>query len=281
MKALASKTARALGCAVFLAVAVPALSQPPEGGAPGTAEAAAQENLAGWWVSYVNEDWRWRMVTAPKDDLSSVPLNDAGVRAADTWDWKKDQAAGLQCKAYGAAAIMRMPTRLHITWEDANSLSVQTDTGMQSRRLQFGGKAYVPNSPRTLQGVSVARWEPTAVAASGLAITSIPPAPPSYSMQVVTTGMQAGYLRTNGVPYSENAVLTEYYDTFTYKHQNWLLVTSIVDDPQYLLQPFITTTQFKREADGSRWHPRPCEIIAPTRLYRPVPPSGYLPPGTH
>jgi hypothetical protein len=261
---------------------MPALCQPSDSPAPaGSAQAAANEDLTGWWVSYVNEDWRWRMVTAPKDDLASVPLNDAGVRAADTWDWKKDQAAGQQCKAYGAAALMRMPTRLHISWEDGNTLKIETDAGRQVRRLLFGGRTYGAGNPHTLQGVSVARWEPTGVPASGLAITTIPPGPPSYSLEAVTTGMSAGYLRTNGVPYSEDAVLTEYYDIFSYKHQGWLLVTSQVDDPRYLLQPFITTSQFKREADGSRWHPRPCEIIPPTRAYRPLPPSGYLPPGTH
>lgn len=272
-----------IGTTLSLAIGIPGLAQtPPAGQAPtGTAQALAHEDVTGWWVSYVNEDWRWRMVTAPKDDLASVPLNDAGVRAADHWDWRADLAAGQQCKAYGAAALMRMPTRLHITWEDGDTLKLETDTGQQIRHLRFASTSYVEGSTRTLQGVSVARWESTAVPASGLAITTVPMAPTSYSLQVITRGMLAGYLRTNGVPYSENAVLTEYYDTFTYRHQNWLLVTSIVDDPQYLLQPFITTTQFKREQDGSHWHPRPCEIQPPTRAYRPLPPSGYLPPGTH
>jgi hypothetical protein len=124
--------------------------------------------------------------------------------------------------------------------------------------------------------VSVAEWESTAVQASGLAILAIPKPPPSYAMKVVTTGMRAGYLRTNGVPYSDNAVLTEYFDTLTHTNgQEWLVVTTVVDDPVYLQQPFITTTHFKREADGSKWRPTPCEIVPPTRGPRPVPPTGY------
>lgn len=88
--------------------------------------------------------------------------------------------------------------------------------------------------------------------------------------------MREGYLRSNGVPYSASAVLTEYFDTFTHTNgQEWLVVTSVVEDPVYLLQAFVTTSHFKRERDGSRWRPTPCEIVPPTRGPRPVPPTGY------
>lgn len=251
-------------------------AQPSEGR---SAKAAANIDLTGDWVSFVTEDWRFRMVTPPKGDYTSVPLNAAGLKVADTWDWQKDQAAGLQCKAYGAAALMRVPGRLHITWQDDNTLKVETDAGMQVRLFQFGAKpAVASRGAKTWQGVSVAEWEHTGVQASGLAILTIPPAPPSYALRVVTTGMRGGYLRQNGVPYSDTAVLTEHYDTLTHANgQEWLVITSIVDDPQYLQQPFITTTHFKREPDGSRWRPTPCEIVPPTRGPRPLPPTGYPP----
>jgi hypothetical protein len=156
-------------------------------------------------------------------------------------------------------------------------LKIETDAGTQVRQLSFGPRTVAANRPvRTWQGVSAAEWENTAVPASGLAILAIPAAPPSYAMKVVTTGLRAGYLRTNGVPYSENTVVTEYYDTLTHTNgQEWLVITTVVDDPTYLQQPFITTTHFKREADGARWRPTPCEIVPPTRGPRPVPPTGY------
>ena len=248
----------------------------PPATVPASARAAANIDLTGYWVSYVTEDWRFRMVTPPKGDYTSVPLNKEGLRLADTWDWQKDQAAGLQCKAYGAASVMRMPTRLHITWQNDNAMKVETDAGTQVRLFTFGRTATRKATPRTWQGVSTAQWEDTFVPASGLAILAIPTAPPSYAMKVVTTGLRAGYLRTNGVPYSENAIVTEYYDTLTHSNgQEWLIVTTVVDDPAYLQQPFVTTTHFKREADGSRWRPTPCEIVPPTRGPRPVPPTGY------
>src|SRR5882724_11050660 len=92
---------------------------------PPTPRAAAPIDLTGYWVSIVNEEWRWRMVTPPKGDYASVPLNDEGRRVADTWTPAMDG----RCDAYGAAALMRLPTRVHITWQDAATLKVETDAG--------------------------------------------------------------------------------------------------------------------------------------------------------
>ena len=84
---------------------------------PPAPRAAAPIDLTGYWVSVVTEDWRWRMVTPPKGDYASIPINAEAKKVADAWDAAKD-AAGDQCKAYGAPGLMRLPTRLHITWQD-------------------------------------------------------------------------------------------------------------------------------------------------------------------
>jgi hypothetical protein len=86
-----------------------------------------------------------------------------------------------------------------------------------------------------------------------------PVRPTGGSLQVVTKGFRAGYLRKNGVPYSENAVMTEYWDL--YKRPNgeeWLTITTQLDDPQYLRAPRLTAPLFKKEPDGSKWDPTPC-----------------------
>ncbi len=111
----------------------------PQRGA--TPRDAASIDLTGYWVSVVTEDWLYRMVTPAKGDYTSVPLNAEGRKVADAWDPAKDEAAGNQCKAYGAAAIMRVPGRLHITWQDANTLKVEMDSGTQTRFLYFGAPA--------------------------------------------------------------------------------------------------------------------------------------------
>ncbi len=244
-----------------------------------TGRAAAITDLSGYWVAFVTEDWRHRMVTPPKGDYAAVPLNPEGIRVADTWDWQRDQAQGMECKSYGAAGLMRVPTRLHITWQDDNTLKLETDAGTQERLFRFGAAAQA--GERTWQGVSHAEWKDTRRPAATQQVLRVGEATPSYTLKVVTTGLRAGYLRSNGVPYSEETTLTEYFDTFTHTNgQEWLVVTSVVDDPRYLIQPYITTIHFKREADGSRWRPTPCEIVPPTRAERPLPPNGYLPGAT-
>ena len=220
------------------ALSLPA-QQPPSAGAPRpTARGRAPVDLTGYWVSVVTEDWRWRMLVPPKGDYTSVPLNPAGRQVADQWDPAKASSDG--CKAYGAAAIMRVPARLHVAWDTDDVLLVEIDAGRQIRRLQFAPSNV--RAPSTWQGTSRAEW-------------------PSRggSLKVTTTGMRAGYLRANGVPYSASAVLTEYFDRHQTFGSEWLTVTTIVDDPQYLLQPFITSSDFKREADGSRFAPAACE----------------------
>ena len=265
-----------LGTAVW--IAAPAAAQQGRGAppAPVSPRAGARIDLTGYWVSVVTEDWRFRMITPPKGDYASVPLNPEGRKTADTWDPAKDEAAGLECKSYGAANIMRVPGRLHITWQDDNTLKVETDQGTQTRLFHFGA-AQVPSGPADWQGFSVASWEGGPAGRGGrgggegrgpgAAAAETDPAGGTAggqtarggSLKVVTTHMRPGYLRKNGVPYSGNATLTEFYDRT--KEENgdfWLVVTTIVDDPQYLQQPFITSTHFKLESDGSKWSPSPC-----------------------
>jgi len=203
-------------------------------------------------VSLVTEDWRYRMVTPPKGDYASVPLNPEGRRVADTWDPAKDETAGLQCKSYGAAALMRVPTRVHITWADDNTLKVETDAGTQTRQFHFG-QTQPPSGEAGWQGFSVANWE----FAGGGRGRGGPPR--GGSLKVSTTHLRPGYLRKNGVPYSGNTVLTEYYTrTSESEGTSYLIITTMVDDPQYLQQTFVTSTHFKKEPDAAKWNPSPC-----------------------
>src|SRR6478752_812324 len=107
-------------------------------GGPASAREGAAIDLTGYWVSVISEDWKFRMVTPKKGVYDSLTLNNEGRRVADTWDPAKDEAAGEQCRAYGAANIMRVPGRLHITWQDDNTLRIDADAGTQTRLLRFG-----------------------------------------------------------------------------------------------------------------------------------------------
>jgi hypothetical protein len=234
-------------------------AQAPGGGqaAPATAQKAAPEDLTGYWVSVVTEDWRWRMVVPIKGDFASVPLNAEGRKVANAWDASNDNSAEGHCKAYGAASILRVPGRLHISWQDGNTLRIDTDSGMQTRLLHFTG-APPPTGAPELQGYSVASWDGIPTRQPQARAASAPEEPRGY-LKVVTTHMLPGYLRRNGIPYGANAALEEYFDRFSEPNgDTWLVATIVVTDPQYLTQPYVTHAAFKKIADASGWDPTPC-----------------------
>jgi len=79
---------------------------------------------------------------------------------------------------------------------------------------------------------------------------------------VVTTHMRPGYLRKNGVPYSADAVLIEYFDRVEHDGASYLILTTVVDDPKYLSDEFITSEQYKLEPNAAKWNPTPCRANA-------------------
>ena len=222
---------------------------------PPTGKAGAPVDLTGTWVSVITEDWRWRMVTPPKGDYASLPINMDAKKTADTWDPAKDEAAGEACKGYGAPGLMRQPTRLRITWQDDNTMKMEADAGTQTRLFHFGDwKA--PGGAPTIQGDTTASWE-TGARGRG----ANPPAPPPMSgnLKTVTRNLRAGYLRKNGVPYSDKATLTEYWDLLRQPNgEQWIVITTVVEDSTYLARTWITSLNFKKESNGSKWDPSPC-----------------------
>ena len=243
----------AIAATLCMTSAAPAFGQPPPGGGrggpPRSGQAGAALDLTGYWVSVVTEDWRYRMVTPPKGEYGGVNMSPAGRKIADAWDPAKDEAAGEQCRAYGAAGVMRMPGFLHITWENDNTLRIDTSAGTQTRRFYFGA-ARPPAAEPSWQGYSRAEWETAA---------TTPGEPRTGNLKVVTNRMKAGYVRRNGVAYSANTVLTEWYDRITTPAgDTWLNVTTEVSDPEYLNGAFVTTSHFKKLPDGARFKPEPC-----------------------
>jgi len=225
---------------------------------PGTPRATTPFDPTGYWVAIISEDWRWRMITPARGDFPSIPMNRQGQRVAEAWDPAKDEAAGEQCRAYGAPGLMRAPTRLHFTWRDANTLQLESDYGKQVRLFRFGGTPAAQGVPtaqaaKGWQGVSIAEW---IVGGGGRGSGDAR----RGSMKSVTTQLRPGYLRKNGVPYSASTVFTEYWDLHTEANGDQYLVdTNIVEDPVYLQAPWVTAIHFKKERDGGKWDPSPCD----------------------
>jgi hypothetical protein len=282
----------------------PAAGRGGRGGAPAvppTAQASATNDLTGYWVRLVTEDWRWLMAVPPKGNADSLQLTPAGRAILDAWDPAKDEAEGNQCKGYGAGAISRTPTRAHVTWQDPNTLKWETDQGMQTRLFKFGAaapQAEANPGVRTWQGVSIATWEPVAGAGRGGGgfgggpagpggpggPGGLPAAPPALAdqntpvppaagargaspnqngwLKVVTTNVKSGYLRKNGVPYSEKATITEYFQPTPETYGvRYMIVTTIIDDPEYLGGSWVTSSNYKKLPETNNgWDPQPCSV---------------------
>ncbi|HEY2384901.1 MAG TPA: hypothetical protein VGK48_27315 [Terriglobia bacterium] len=235
----------------LIALAPPATARAQQrgGGAARPAQQSAPIDLTGYWVSYVTENWRYRMVTPAKGEYRRIPASPAALPIINAWDPAADERAGNQCKSYGAGNIMSVPGRLHITWQDPDTLRIDTDAGTQTRLFHFTQNPSAATSPGPpgWQGTSIAAWERAAGPDGG------------GSLRVVTTNLRPGYLRKNGVPYSERTTVTENFDVASLPDGGkLLLVTTVVEDPGYLTGPYIVSPHFKKETDGSKWDPTPC-----------------------
>jgi hypothetical protein len=253
--------------AVVLLSAMPGVMHAQQGaaggrgpaGPPPTGRSQAPIDLTGYWVSQIVDEWRFR-VSPIKGDILYMPLNAEARRIANAWDPDKDGADGQQCKAYGAVGLMQRPGRLHITWVDDNTLKVDADAGTQTRILHFG-PAPEQAGPSSLQGYSVAAWDgPGFGRGGGRGFGRGPVAPPKTgALKIETTALLTGYLRKNGVPYSDKAKLTEYINLLEgQKGDTYITLTAAVEDPVYLTGPFIRTYDFKKLPDATGWDPTPC-----------------------
>ena len=277
-----------VGAALRLCVAVAGLGlwlsgllqaqAPQPAAAPASPQSIAPIDLVGTWVSVVSEDWRWRMLTPAKGDYASLPLTDAGRKAADSWDFQASQTPENACKPFGVGNIMRMPGRLRISWQGAATLKLEFDAGSQTRLLNFSGAP--PTGEPSWQGYSVAAWE---IAGQSIEVdrNGIPVAPagggrgrgisrrrrPGTARRRAARdhdGLQPGFLRKNGVPYSDKASIVGNFDRISYPNGDQvLLVRTTIEDPQYLQGPFITSTHFKREPSDAKWKATPCAIDPP------------------
>jgi hypothetical protein len=288
----------ALLLALSTAATVDAQGRGAPAATPPAAKAAAPIDLTGYWTAVITEDWHTRMLTAPKGDFGSgppntienpgvgfigsgpnpsaqgnIPYRAAAAKLALTWDPAKDEAEGNACKAYGAPGLMRQPIHLRISWQDDNTLKVEADYGSQTRlflfgpppdagRLDYGNATFFPPPARKVepragiepswQGVSSASW--TIMGGRG-------DFKRGGSLKVVTTNLKPGYYWKNGMPYTGNAVLTEYFRVMDLPDRSqWIRFTQIVDDPEYLTQPWVVNYAFKKLPDGSKWNPTPCSV---------------------
>jgi hypothetical protein len=241
-------------------------AMPASAAASPTASPKAQAPFdpSGNWVSLITRDWRFRMVVPGRGEYQGMPLSLAGKKFADSWNAAADESAGKQCEAYGAGVTMLVPERLLISWQDDQTLKVQTDAGMQTRLLHFVAPGAQPETPRSWQGYSTAAWMIHHI--STLGPGDVLPVENEHfgSLKITTNDMLAGILRKNGVAYSDQSTLTEYWamQRDPVSQLQYLIVTAALHDPVYLVSDYYYTATFLKETDGSKWHPTPCSLTA-------------------
>src|SRR2546427_13211627 len=131
--------------------------------------------------------------------------------------------------------------RLHITWDGENALKIETHAGTQTRALRFpsagSGPAVVaaPAGEPSWQGSSQAVWQVNGrplidTGGTGFVpINRVQGATRGGQLRVTTTNMKPGYIRKNGVPYSDKAVLTEYFTLVTGQaNDSYIALTAMV-----------------------------------------------------
>jgi glyoxylase-like metal-dependent hydrolase (beta-lactamase superfamily II) len=193
----------------------------------------AQRDIAGNWTALYHEDQPHRIPGPELGDYTGIPLNDAGRLKADSWDASILTLREHQAKPHPSTYSLRGPANIRITrqldpvTQETIGYELFGTFGQATRLIWLDGRPHPPEyAPHTWAGFSTGRWD-------------------GNSLEVVTSHLKVGWLQRNGVANSDRATMTERF----IRHGNYLTVVTIVDDPIYLEEPFIRTTNWVANPD--------------------------------
>ena len=224
--------------------------------------AFAQIDPSGEWNPRFHEDNPERLAGPEIGDYLGLPINDAARLRGDSWDASILTLPEHQCKPHPADYGPRGPANLRI-WKEVDKESQQTiayhthiSWQAPERTIWMDGRPHPPEyAAHMWQGFSTGVWE-------GDVLT------------VTTTHLKTGWIRRNGIPRSDRAVLTEHW----IRHDNYLTLVAIITDPAYLTEPFIRTTNWILDT-RQQIAPYPCSAVVEVER-----PKGSVPhhlPGTN
>ncbi|HLK51713.1 MAG TPA: MBL fold metallo-hydrolase [Bryobacteraceae bacterium] len=205
--------------------------------------AQAQVDFVGEWAARYHEDQPERIPGPELGDYIGLPINDAARFRAESWDASIQTLPEWQCRPHPSDYGSRGPADLRV-WKDVDPVTqrvvayhTHVQWQAQERTIWMDGRAHPPaDAVHTWQGFSTGKWE-------------------GPQLTVVTTHLKEGYVRRNGVPRSDRATLVEHW----IRHGNFLTLVSIIDDPVYLTDPLIRTTNWEFAPEQSI-DPYPCEV---------------------
>ena len=199
---------------------------------------SAETDLSGEWVPRYHEDLPERIPGPALGEYHGIPLNDAARRRAESWSASMLSVLEHQCVPHPADYATRGPSHMRISKEiDRRTQAVvairlHISAWANERTIWLDGRTHPPPyAAHTWQGFSTGVW-------NGNVLT------------VTTTHLKPAFVRRNGVPRSEGAVLREHF----IRHGNTLTHVSVVQDPAYLTEPFIRS---------QNWVLSPYQVIAP------------------
>jgi cyclase len=190
--------------------------------------AHAQVDLSGEWSGRYHEDYEHRIPGPTVGDYTGLPINDAARLKADSWDASILSLREHQAKPHPSTYSLRGPANIRIRKEidPATQRTIGFELfgtfGQATRTIWLDGRPHPPAyAPHTWAGFSTGRWE-------------------GNTLTVTTTHLKAGWLQRNGVAHSDRATMVEYFA----RHGDVLTVVTLVDDPIYLEEPFVRSTNW-------------------------------------
>ncbi|MBV9769042.1 MAG: MBL fold metallo-hydrolase [Bryobacterales bacterium] len=204
----------------------------------------AQIDPTGEWAPQFDEDFLERIPGPDIGDYLGLPINNAARLRGDSWDASLLTLPENQCRPHPSDYAWRGPANLRI-WKEVDRdtqklIAYHTHISWQApeRTIWMDGRPHPSaDAAHTWQGFSTGTWD-------GDVLT------------ITTTHLKEGWIRRNGIPRSENATITEHL----FRHGDRLTVMVIIDDPAYLTEPFVRTTDFAYDA-RQQIAPYPCESV--------------------
>ena len=205
--------------------------------------ASAQFDITGSYNAIFHEDQPERIPGPSLGDYLGLPINDSARAFADAWDASRLTVPEHQCRAHSSPYILRGPLNMRI-WDERDpetqqvvAFHIDISNFQQRRTVWMDGRAHPSRfAEHTWMGFSTGRWE-------------------GETLVVTTTHIKQMWHRRNGLPQSDQTTLTERFSL----HGSVLTHVTYTDDPVYLTEPLVKTTNMLR-------NPRP---LAPQQLLYP------------
>src|SRR5215469_8786405 len=208
-----------------------------------TLPAFAQIDLSGVWINNLHEDMQDRIFGPELGDYTGIPLNAAARARAEAWDASLLTLPEYQCRVHPSDyapsfADIRIWEEIDKDTQSLAAVHLHHFAFATERTIWMDGRPHPPDyALHTSMGFSTGKWD-------------------GDILTVTTTHLKEGWIRHNGVPRSDRAVVTEHF----IRHGDHLTWVTVIKDPAYLTETMIRSRDYIDNVAG-RIAPYPCESV--------------------